>query len=274
MEARLQRRVQRYGWDRAAAHYDDGWRQALAPATEALLGLAALQPGERVLDVACGTGVLAMSAARAVGPGGLVIGLDISERMIQAASDTALALGFRHCTFRRCGAEEIGAEVGSFGAALCGLGLMYVPEPEAAVCLMAERLEPGGRLVASVWGRRERCGWAEVFEIIDARVHSEVCPLFFRMGSGSALADALAEAGLRRIVERRFAALLRYASEDDACDAALLGGPVALAYARFAEPVRREVRSAYAASIARFRRGQGYEIPAEFVVARGDKPGG
>ena len=80
MEAALQLRVQRYGSDRAAAHYDAGWRQALAPATEALLALAALQSGERVLDVACGSGVLTVAALRAVGPRGKVVASDLSDR--------------------------------------------------------------------------------------------------------------------------------------------------------------------------------------------------
>jgi 2-polyprenyl-3-methyl-5-hydroxy-6-metoxy-1,4-benzoquinol methylase len=56
MEARLQRRVQRYGWDRAATSYEPLWRTQLATAQHELMRHAALVPGERVLDVACGTG--------------------------------------------------------------------------------------------------------------------------------------------------------------------------------------------------------------------------
>jgi hypothetical protein len=55
MEARLQRRVQRYGWDRAATSYEPLWRTQLATAQQELMRHAALVPGERVLDVACGT---------------------------------------------------------------------------------------------------------------------------------------------------------------------------------------------------------------------------
>ena len=54
MDARLQRRVQRYGWDKAAALYEGYWQQQLAPAQDRLIALAALQPGERVIDVAAG----------------------------------------------------------------------------------------------------------------------------------------------------------------------------------------------------------------------------
>jgi len=269
MEARLQRRVQRYGWDHASAYYDECWRDALAPATQALLEAAALEHGERVLDVACGTGVLSLAAARAVGAGGSVLGTDISQKMVDAASSTAGALGYTHCRFERCGAEDLPADGPSFDAVLCGLGLMYVPDPEAAIARVAARLAPGGRLVASVWGRRDRCGWSEIFPIIDARVESDVCPLFFRLGTGNSLAAGFEAAGLCDVVTERFTTHLRFESEREACKAAMKGGPVALPYSRFDARVRAEVDAEYLRSIAPFRSGEGYEIPGEFVVVRG-----
>jgi SAM-dependent methyltransferase len=273
MQARLQRRVQRYGWDRAAPYYDDFWSEALAPATAGLLRLAALRSAERVLDVACGTGALSLAAARAVGARGTVVGTDISEKMIEEALGAAAALGYSHCRFERCDAEEIAAAGPAFDAVLCGLGLMYVPDAERAIRLMAVRLAPGGRLLASVWGRRERCGWAGVFPVIDARVESDVCPLFFRLGSGNALQGAFESSGLHDVVAERIACQLSYPSSDRACDAALLGGPVALAYARFDAAAKVAVRAEYLRSIEAYRRGDGYEIPGEFVIARGNKIG-
>ena len=67
MDARLQRRVQRYGWVKAAADNDRSWSRQIEPAQTCLFKLAALQPGERVLDVACGTGLVTIPAAAAVG---------------------------------------------------------------------------------------------------------------------------------------------------------------------------------------------------------------
>ena len=66
MDARLQKRVQRYGWDKAARHYERSWRAQLEPAQTALLDMASLTRGERVLDVACGTGLVTLRAAAAV----------------------------------------------------------------------------------------------------------------------------------------------------------------------------------------------------------------
>ena len=107
MDARLQRRVQRYGWDRAVDFYDEHWLSRLLPATESVLERAAIGPGDRVLDVACGTGVLAIAAAGKVGNDGFVMGIDISEKMVEAARSAASALGLGNCRFERCDAEAL-----------------------------------------------------------------------------------------------------------------------------------------------------------------------
>jgi ubiquinone/menaquinone biosynthesis C-methylase UbiE len=74
---KLQRRIQRYGWDRAAAWYEQSWGRQLAPAQTALLALAALRAGERVVDVASGTGLITFAAADVVGSSGTVLGVDL-----------------------------------------------------------------------------------------------------------------------------------------------------------------------------------------------------
>ncbi len=272
MDAKLQRRVQRYGWDRAVGHYEEHWLSRLAPATDCVLQRASVRPGERVLDVACGTGALAFGAARSAGASGLVVGTDLSEKMVEAARTAARALSLANCRFEQVDAEELPAFGIDFDVALCGLGLMYVPDPERAVRAMAERLRPGGRLAVSVWGRRDRCGWADIFSIVDARVKSDVCPMFFRLGGGDALRRALEGANLVQIGIERMPAKLGFASAEEACDAAFLGGPVALAYGHFDEATRAAARQEYLQSIAAHRVGAGYEIPAEFVIGYGVKP--
>ena len=62
MDARLQRRVQRYGWDLAAESYDSLWQHQLAPAQAEMLALSALKSGDRVIDLACGTGGMLLGA--------------------------------------------------------------------------------------------------------------------------------------------------------------------------------------------------------------------
>lgn len=272
MDARLQRRIQRYGWDRAVDFYDQLWLKQLLPATQSVLERAAIGPGERVLDVACGTGALAIAAAAAVGKEGSVIGIDLSGKMVDAARAAASALGLGNCRFEREDAEALADLDGAFDVALCGLGLMYMPDPERALALIAKKLVPGARLAVSVWGQRSRCAWAAIFPIVDARVESEVCPLFFRTGTGDTLHQALDSAGLSGVTSERLSVTLRYDSAADACDAAFLGGPVALAYSHFDEATRTAVRAAYLQAVEPCRIGNAYAIPGEFLIGYGVKP--
>jgi SAM-dependent methyltransferase len=274
MDARLQRRVQRYGWDRAVDAYAGHWHAALAGVQAELLAAAAPVPGERVLDVACGTGIVTMAAAQAVGAHGSVVGVDLSGRMVEAATQRTRAQRLHHASFERMDAEQLALPDAGFDLALCALGLMYLPQPHAALCELHRVLRPGGRAALAVWGERARCGWAPLFPIVDAEVRSEVCPLFFGLGCGDALARACVRAGLRVTLQRRRADALAYASAEDACDAAFAGGPVALAWAHFDAAARARVRQRYVEAIAPWRDGPGYRIPAEFVIVVATRDGG
>jgi len=85
MQPKLQRRIQRYGWDKAVDEYEPSWKQQLQPAHRYLLQMTALRPGERVLDVACGTGLVTLQAAAQVGTTGSVVGTDIADKMLSRA---------------------------------------------------------------------------------------------------------------------------------------------------------------------------------------------
>lgn len=266
MNADLQRRIQRYGWDRAADLYERLWQAQLAEARAAVMECAALMPGEWVLDVASGTGLVTLEAAQMVGPRGRVLGVDVSSRMVDVAAQRAQHLQMTHCSFAAMGAEVLKLPAASFDVVLCVLGLMYVPEPDRALSEMRRVLRPGGRAVIAVWGERSKCGWSALFPIVDAEVASEVCPLFFQLGGVDALARACIDARFEVSRQRRLTTVLAFDSAEDACDAAFVGGPVALAWSRFGPEVRARARARYLDAIGQWRRNSGYAIPGEFVI--------
>ena len=227
MEPALQRRIQRYGWDKASAYYETFWQEQLKPAQDLLLDMADLHPGENVLDIACGTGLVSFEALSRVKPNGSLTGTDISDKMVEIASTIAARNGEDRAHFERMDAEELSYENESFNVALCALGLMYVPDPLKALREMCRILKPGGRAVAAVWGKRSNCGWADIFEIVDQHVASEVCPMFFNLGNTDMLELHFKDAGFEGIVVKRINTLLRYQNAREALGAAFEGGPVA-----------------------------------------------
>ena len=273
MDAKFQRRIQRYGWDKAADAYEAGWRDSLAVVQSRLLGVASAQPGEQVLDIACGTGLVTFPLARAVTRSGRVVATDISQAMIDIIRREAQTRRLPQVEAFRADAEMLDAlPDNTFDLVTCALGFMYFPEPDLAMREIIRVLKPEGRVVVAVWGARKNCGWAEIFPIVDARVQSQVCPMFFQLGTGCALDWQMENAGFASVTNERLATELPYPDENAACDAAFIGGPVAMAYSRFSDATRAEVRAEYAASILGFKTDEGYRIPGEFVVARGAKP--
>ena len=272
MDARLQQRVQRYGWDRAASYYEQSWSRQLAPAQDLLMKMAALRPGERVLDIACGTGLVTFRAASAVGSTGEVVGTDISEAMVDAGRAAASARGVTNARFERMEAEQLSLPDATFDAVLCALGMMYVTDFAGSIREMFRVTKRGGRAASAVWGKRDRCGWAEIFSIVEKRVQSDVCPMFFQLGTGEMQAGLFASAGFADIQTERITTVLEYENGEEACVAAFAGGPVAMAYSRFDDETRASAHADYLQSIATFKHGTGYAVPGEFVVTRGERP--
>jgi hypothetical protein len=95
--------------------------------------------------------------------------------------------------------------------------------------------------------------------------------MFFRLGTGDGLQRAFGAAGFKDIATKRMDTRMRYASADEACLAAFAGGPVGLAYSRFSDELKEQAHNEYLASLERYRQGQEYLVPAEFVFVAGSK---
>jgi ubiquinone/menaquinone biosynthesis C-methylase UbiE len=118
-----------------------------------VVDLAAPQPGERVLDVACGTGVVARLAAQQVGSNGQVVGLDLNPGMLAvAAAVTPPASPTRaSITWREANVIALPLAGTTFDIVYCQLGLQFFADRPAALHEMYRVLAPGGRLALMVW---------------------------------------------------------------------------------------------------------------------------
>jgi ubiquinone/menaquinone biosynthesis C-methylase UbiE len=167
-----------------------------APWAENLLRRAAPQPGKRVLDVACGTGIVARLAAPRVGSTGTVVGVDPMPMMLAVARATAPGDGAA-IEWREGRAEELPVDDASFDLAYCQQGLQFFEDRGSGLREMRRALVPGGRVAISVWrGIEHHPIYADLDEVIVR--HFGVRALarsIFSLGDGNALRKLLAEAG-------------------------------------------------------------------------------
>lgn len=137
----------------AAENYQRDFVPLIAvPVSKDLLRIADLQPGERVLDIACGTGHVARTAAERVGDNGTVTGVDIAPDMIKVAKSVP-AGGGASVDWQIADATSLAILDASFDVALCQMGLMFMEDRPAAVAEMRRVLAPSGRLVINTPGR-------------------------------------------------------------------------------------------------------------------------
>jgi len=130
----------------------DRWARVVA-------GAALFKPGDRVLDVACGTGALTRVAAEQVAPGGRVIGMDPNAGMLSVATQTSPGIQWKEGQ-----AEAIPFQDGAFDVVVSQFGLMFFSDPTKGVQEMIRVLAPGGRLVIAVWDAIEK---SPIFAVVD-----------------------------------------------------------------------------------------------------------
>jgi len=125
-----------------------------SPSARPLLEAAHLRSGERVLDVACGTGIAARLAAEAVGESGAVTGVDLNPLMLAVARRVAAEGPSTHAAieWRQANAEELPLPDESFDAVMCSISFQFFGDKVAALRQMRRVLAPGGRVVLSAPG--------------------------------------------------------------------------------------------------------------------------
>jgi ubiquinone/menaquinone biosynthesis C-methylase UbiE len=186
----------------AAENYQRYFVPAIAtPVSVELLATADPRLGERVLDVACGTGVIARLVAERVGAAGSVTGIDIAPEMIEVAHSVPAPLGGPHIDWQVADAASLPLPDDSVDLVVCQMGLMFIEDKAAALAEMRRVLTPGGRLAISTPGAIQ-----PVFAILEKGIEDNISPdlgvfvrVVFSLHDPDAVAGMVRDAGLNDV---------------------------------------------------------------------------
>jgi len=240
----------------------------IGPWAPGLVESASLQPGERVLDLACGTGVVARLAASKVGTAGKVTGLDLNAGMLAVARSLPSPSGAA-VTWVEASALATGLPDASFDVVLCQQGLQFFPDRLAALREMHRVLAPGGRVLLSVWKSAGPYNDA-AGEALARHAGAETATKYRAsriVPDAEELSRLLLEAGFREARIRPSKMMIRLPPIGAFVLGHLSASPVAEAVAALSEDRRAALARHVSAALQSYADGEGVAVPDETNIA-------
>ena len=250
----------------------------LGAATQAMLDMAQIGPGDRVLDVAAGAGGQTLAAARRVGDDGSVVATDISSNLLELAEQEARRAGLTNVATRVLDGEQLDVDEGSFDAVISRVGFIYYPNQQDALRGMHRALKSGGRLAGIVYSTPQN---NEFFSIpvgvirrraqLPAPAPGQPGP--FSFGQEGVIEAAFEQAGFENVQVRRLAAPLRLSSAAECVRFERESfGALHQMLAGLDEPARDAAWQEIEQQLRSFEGPEGFAGPCEMIVAAGTKP--
>jgi SAM-dependent methyltransferase len=268
-----------FSGDAVAASYDDVLVPVLfRPWAERLVREQGPWEGQRVLDLAAGTGVVARHLVEHVGSGGHVIAADINADMLAVARERFGSAGVGRVTFVESAAHPLDVESESVDAVVCQQGFQFFPELGAAAGEVHRVLRAGGRAIASCWRDVDRCEFfGAVCDVLRGMGEAGLSDLMRRpfVQDGSELRDGFEEAGFDDVTLAEQDLPLVFDSVETALDAAY-ATPIGPGLRALSDEARAGFRSALAeriASLSADGRTMG-DMVSHVIVARKARPAG
>lgn len=264
-------------WARAAEEEETG---ASGEATKWMLAAADLQPGQRVLELACGAGRVGLQAASRVGPDGTVLCSDFSEAMVDAVAERVERLGVPNVSTKVLNAEQLDlSDDERFDAILCRFGYMLMADQAQALRESARALRPDGRLVLAVWSTGEKNPWLSlilnaVMKHLGAPPPKPGMPGPFSLGEPDRLRALVEGADLVDVEVAEIEAQQPYDSLEAWWEEILeVSGPLAAMLKALPEDDRNSIRQTVLAEGEKFIAADGSAtFPASIVAAKARKP--
>ncbi len=253
-----ERRAER--WNRLQAERS----QTLGPASEMMLDLVGLRTGNRVLDVAAGTGDTTLLAAQRVGPSGYVLATDISTNMLNAAADAIRKVGLTNVETRVMDAENLDLDADSFDAVISRIGLHNLPDPPKALRGMRRVVKPGGKVAAIVYSTAEKNPYLGVPATVAHRWGSPMRNMFALSGPG-VLEKAFRDGGFPDVAVHTVCTQHRFPPNTEIIRR-LEGSESGRYMAKLPDAEREQAWAEVEQQLRRFEGPNGCEVPGELLI--------
>lgn len=246
-----------------------------APVTRELLRRAAPQPGDRLLELACGPGGVGLEAAQLVRPGGAVVLSDVAPEMTAIAAARAAERQLANVSTCELDLEQIAQPDGSFDIVLCREGLMFAADPDRAAREIARVLRPGGRVAVAVWGPRERNPWLGVcLTAVSAQLGRPIPPPGvpgpFSLDDPARLGELMIAAGLADVVVDEVEVPMRAAAFDEWWTrTSALAGPLGRRLESLPEPAALALRGRLEEAVRPYQTPAGLEFGGVALIVSG-----
>lgn len=260
-------------WDTLAEKFDL-WLPQIAPVGETLLAALQIDPGDKILDVASGTGEPALSLARRH-PHARIIGTDAAPGMVRAAQNKVKAERLDNIEFVAMPAEQLEFEDASFDKVLCRFGVMLFEDPFQGLKEMRRVLKPGGQYALAVWSTAENMTtmyWA--YQVFKNRLKEEDQPALAKvtsLGEAGALESLLDQAGFGHHTIERKQFDYQFNSFEEYWDTIEASDIMKQQFDALPEEERDQVRNEVARFARDFQGKNGLAIPHEYLLAYGIK---
>ncbi len=239
------------------------------PATEMMLDLADLRTGNRVLDVAAGTGDQTLLVARRVGPNGYVLATDLSTNMLNAAAEAVRKEGLTNVETRVMDAENLDLDADSFDAVICRLGLHAFLNPPKVLRGIRRVVRPGGKVAAFVLSAVGKNPYHGVPLTVAHRLGSTVPPLFALSDPG-VLENAFRDGGFPDVAVHTVSIQRCFSSSAEVIR--ILKDDTPGRYiARLGDAEREQAWAEVEQQMCRFEGPNGLELPGEVLIGVGTK---
>ncbi|WP_181170158.1 MULTISPECIES: methyltransferase domain-containing protein [unclassified Mesorhizobium] len=176
------------------------------PWAEATFEEVKLSPGHRILDIACGTGIVARIAKERLGASGYVVGIDINPDMLAVARTVAPNIDWR---VGNAGALPLGDRE-QFDVIVCQQGLQFFPDKPAAAVEMRRALAPGGRLAVATWRSDEEIPFFRELRRVAERHLGPIADMRHSFGNAAPLEALLRDAGFHDVRSRTISRAIRF----------------------------------------------------------------